>query len=286
MSKSTRPFGNQQVWSLSEIPYDDKGASFDALLSLRGSAKSYWGQYHSALQNAITRHNVAVKTWRHETACASNCPLEADDLIEVGPFGPQGGQRVRLRRLPPPRHPESFRDYPADQVIEYGDCVWPCSGVDDVWCLKHRQLAPELRQLAGLVPCMTRFDLEVRMAEAERWPADQLEWATLDPSEQVRLAAAQRMPPDQLAWATKDPDREVRRTAAKRMPSDQLSWAKNDPAWWVREVAAERMPVDQLQWALDDEDVRWVAVRRMPEDCLRSTPEPARQVRRSASRGR
>jgi len=264
MSKSTRPFGNQQVWSLSEIPYDDEGATFDALLSLRGLAKEYGGRYYHALQNAITRHNVAVKTWRHETTCASNCPLEANDLIEVGPYGPRGGQRVRLRQLPPPKHPESFRGYPADQVIEYGDCAWPRSGVDDVWCLKHRQLAPELRQLAGLVPCMTRFDLDVRMAEAERWPADQLEWATLDPSEQVRLTAAQRMPSDQLAWATQDPDQEVRFTAAKRMPSDQLAWATKDPDAWVR----------------------WVAVRRMPEDCLRSTPEPAKQVSRSVARGR
>jgi len=77
---------------------------------------------------------------------------------------------------------ETACGYPADQVVELGDCVWLRGEFDDTWCLKHRQLAPELRQLMNLAPCPWRnagFEDPVKAAqwqgarfspeEAKRW---------------------------------------------------------------------------------------------------------------------
>jgi len=52
---------------------------------------------------------------------------------------------------------EIIGGYPANQVVKRGGCVWLRSGFDDIWCLRHRQLAPELRQLTGLPPCAARL---------------------------------------------------------------------------------------------------------------------------------
>jgi len=160
--------------------------------------------------------------------------------------------------------------YPAGQVTKDGDCVWLRSGVDDVWCLKHRQLAPELRQLAGVPLCVTRLETWKRWSAARRMPKDQLEWATQDPDWCVRRVAVERMPLNQLDWVIEDPHPEVRCIAAMRMPLDQLQWATRDPDDEVRWIAAYRMPADQLRWAAQDpsEQVRYTAALKMPPEQL------------------
>jgi hypothetical protein len=199
--------------------------------------------------------------------------------------------------------------YPPDQVIERGECIWLRTGVDDAWCLKHRQLTPELRQLIDLPICVTRLtptlqwelarcrplhevapvlgqlDAWVRLQVAKMAPTESLQWASLDPDPQVRRVAAKRMPPDQLQWAATDADWRVRKAAARRMPPDQLSWAAKDQAPIVHRVAAKRVPPDQLQWAAQDEhwEVRRVAVRRMPVDQLDwAIDDPEEEVREAA----
>jgi len=193
------------------------------------------------------------------------------------------------------RRPKEVCGYPADQVIKRGDCVWLRVGFDDPWCLKHRQLAPELRQLTGLPPCAARLgrnlqkrlarflpafalgpwvsqmpDAKVRCQLVKRTPKDQLDWATRDEDWRVRQAAAKRIPIDQLGWAIKDESLEVREVAAGRVPIDQLGWAIEDEGWPVRRAAARRMPEDELEWATRDPiwEVRRVAAERMPEDEL------------------
>jgi len=175
--------------------------------------------------------------------------------------------------------------YPPDEVVRRGECVWLRAGFDDIWCLVHRQIAPEMRQLAGIAPCVIKLGpkLQARLADVlpasvlgpwvsqvpdsrtrermlRRMPPDQLQWAAQDPDPWVRYVAAERMPPDQLQWATKDPDESVRYVAAQRMPEDQLQWAVTDKDERVRLIAAERMPPDQLQWATQDNNwgcARW-----------------------------
>jgi hypothetical protein len=202
--------------------------------------------------------------------------------------------------------------YPPDQVIKRGKCVWLRTGFDDIWCLKHRQLAPELRELMQVVPCIITLgpqlqeqladllpssvfgpwvgqasSVAMRRVAARHMPVDQLQWAITDEDWQVRYVAAQRMPVGQLQWATKDPDEDVRQVAAERMPVDQLQWATRDDHWRVRRAVARRMPVDQLSWATEDpdEDVRYVAAKRMPEDQLQwAAQDKHRKVRRVAVR--
>jgi len=171
--------------------------------------------------------------------------------------------------------------YPPDQVIKRGKCTWLRAGFDDIWCLRHRQLVPELRQLAGLQPCITRLgpklqgaalatvpidavqqwlaqsaDLAIRQAAVWGMSPEQLGWATKDEDIAVRLVAVERMPENQLQWAARDQSADVRWVAARRMAPDQLTWAARDPDWQVREAAANRMPPDQLDWAKDDPDAR------------------------------
>jgi len=161
--------------------------------------------------------------------------------------------------------------YPANQVIKRGQCVWLRAGFDDIWCLKHRQLVPEVRELAQIVPCIITLGSKLQDRLADLLPSSAFgPWVGQASSTAMRLAAARRMPPDQLQWATRDEDWRVRRVTARRMPVQQLDWAKADPYFAVRYVAAERMPVEQLQWAVTDEDwrVRYVAAQRVPEDQL------------------
>jgi len=202
--------------------------------------------------------------------------------------------------------------YPPDQVIKRGKCVWLRAGFDDIWCLKHRKLAPELRELTQVVPCIITLgsklqerlanllppsafgpwvgqasSIAMRLAAARRMPPDQLQWAATDEDEDVRYVAAQRMSVNQLQWATTDEYGPVRRTAAERMPVDQLDWATKDEGWPVRQIAAERMPEDQLAWATKDSSraVRRAAARRMPIDQLQwAAQDKYWEVRRVAVR--
>jgi len=191
----------------------------------------------------------------------------------------------------------------------HGDCVWPGAGLDDAWCLVHRQLAPELRELAGLTPCVARLspqaqnylvrtqsaatlgpwvghltDTDLRVYAASAMPLDRLDWAVADSAQWVRRAAAERWPLDQLSWVIQDPSWEVRAVAARRLSPDQLGWATTDQAPEVRQIAAERLPLDQLGWAAQDEDrnVRRAAAKRMPVDQLQwaslDDDVPVRQV--------
>jgi len=191
------------------------------------------------------------------------------------------------------RRPKTVHGYPADQVIRQGQCVWLQAGFDDIWCLEHRKLAPGVRGLAGMIPCVTRLgatlqrqlaeiippsqlgswidqvsDGSVRSTLLHRVPPDQLGWAAHAKHRDIRRWAAWHMPVDQLAWATRDEDATVRQIAAYRLPPDQLAWAKDDPSRLVREAAAER--IDGLRWAVrdPDEDVRRVAAKHMPVDQL------------------
>jgi len=148
--------------------------------------------------------------------------------------------------------------YPPDQVIERGQCVWLRTGVDDTWCLKHRQLAPELRELTQVAPCIITLGSKLQEQLADILPPSAFgPWVGQAPSVAMRLAAARRMPPDQLGWAAQDEYWAVRRAAARRMPPDQLSWAAKDENEDVRWITAQRMPIDQLGWAKRDLD-RWV----------------------------
>jgi len=202
--------------------------------------------------------------------------------------------------------------YSADQVIKRRECVWLRAGFDDIWCLKHRQLAPEVCQLMGLPVCANRLgprlqeaalatipidvvqqwltqsaNPTIRRTAAHQMPPDQLAWATKDKDTEVRWEAAKRVPPDQLSWATKDENEEVRYVAAHRMPADQLTWATKDPYKYVRRVAVYCMHADQLQWATTDEDVcvRRVAAERMPPEQLAwATKDPEVEVRQAAAK--
>jgi len=185
------------------------------------------------------------------------------------------------------RRPKAAYGYTSDQVIKRGDCVWPRAGVDGLWCLVHRQLAPELRQLMSLPMCVDRLGLKLQEAALATMPINVAQqWCIQSANPIIRRAAASQMPPDQLAWATTDEDAQVRQVAAARMPLEQLQWVVHDPDTDVRLRAAERMPDGQLQWATKDEDwgVRWVAAQRMPEDQLDwATRDPDRRVRRIAA---
>jgi len=228
----------------------------------------------------------------------------------VGKTGGGPGTNQYKVRGQSKRQPRAVHGYPAGQVIKQGECVWLQAGFDDIWCLTHRQLAPELRELVGLTPCIIKLDpklqeqiveflpssafgpwagqapaVDVRLAAARRAPEDQLQWATQDPDPWVRHVAAKRMPPDQLGWAVKDKDDDVRVAAAERMPEDQLSWATKDKYWKVRKAAARRMPSDQLSWAAKDGDkyVREAAAKRMPLDQLAwAITDPDYDVREAA----
>jgi len=80
------------------------------------------------------------------------------------------------------RQTKTVCGYPADRVVELGDCVWLRGKFDDIWCLKHRQLAPELRQLMNLAPCPWRNAGFEDPAEAAQWqdagfnPEEAKEW--------------------------------------------------------------------------------------------------------------
>jgi len=168
------------------------------------------------------------------------------------------------------RRVRKVNGFPADQVSRWRQCVWWRSGYDGIWCLVHRQLAPELRDLTGLVPCVVRLRASVQQTLAETMPPDQLgPWISQLPDGQIRAAFAQRTPPDQLDWATQDTDCDVRKAAAGRMSPDQLGWATHDEDRWVRLIAAKRMPVDQLQWAKRDPDRR---VRKAAAQRTRTRP--------------
>jgi hypothetical protein len=183
------------------------------------------------------------------------------------------------------KQPKTLHDHLPHQVVKRGDCVWLRGTFDDIWCLKHRQLAPELRQLMELEPCVARLgpklqiqalgqlsdqavawmSPELRLQAARCLPPDQLQWVAQDPDYRVRAVAAYRMPAGELQWATQDEDWRVRRAAANRMPPDQLGWAAKDQDSEVRRAAVERMPPDQLGWATKDKDleVRQAAAHRM-----------------------
>jgi hypothetical protein len=92
----SRPFGYQQLYSLKSIPRDEEGEAMSSLLALRGRARKYWSRYADAVSNAMDRHNFAVQSGTHDTDCAPNCPLRADDLIES--FEHRGYRRYRLRK--------------------------------------------------------------------------------------------------------------------------------------------------------------------------------------------
>ena len=77
---------NQRAW-LAAIP--DTGVSWTALLDLHGNAKRYQMAYMRSVRSAIAAHNSGT---------AKNSPLPADVQIVEGPFGPKGGQGVRLAR--------------------------------------------------------------------------------------------------------------------------------------------------------------------------------------------
>jgi len=163
--------------------------------------------------------------------------------------GGRGTNQYRVRgraKAADDKRPQEACGYPADQVVKRGDCVWLRTGFDGTWCLKHRQLAPELRQLMGLVPCVAQADPLARLRAAQRLPLDQLDWATKDAHPLVRQVAAERWSEDQLQWATTDEDPRVRRVAAQRMPTDELQWAMSDWDWRVCMTAAQRLSVDQL----------------------------------------
>jgi len=140
------------------------------------------------------------------------------------------------------RRPKTVCGHPADQVVKRGGCVWLRSGFDDIWCLQHRQLAPELRQLTGLTPCAAQLSprLQVRAAlsvlpelvpELMRHVAD----------DNVRMRVIDRLAPDRLGWAKDDPSWLVRCVAASKATLDELDWAFNDPHSCVRSIAANRL---------------------------------------------
>jgi len=180
------------------------------------------------------------------------------------------------------RRPKTVHGYPADQVIERGECIWLHTGVDDARCLKHRQLAPEVRQMVGLPMCVTRLTPEPQLELVLYRPLRAVTPGLGQLHARVRLQVVQMAPPGFLQWATQDPDPQVRQVAVKRMPVEQLQWAAQDKDWRVRLVAARRMPLDQLQWATkdEDEDVRHIAVERMPPEQLgRAAKDPDGEVR-------
>jgi len=123
--------------------------------------------------------------------------------------------------------------HPGDQVIKRGNCVWLRSGFDDIWCLKHRQLAPELRQLMALKPCVARLSPKLCLRAWRQLPDTVAEWVA-DAPKKARAFIALELPEDQLDWAARDPNSAVRFIAAFRMPLDQLEWAANDPDGLVR----------------------------------------------------
>jgi len=114
---------------------------------------------------------------------------------------------------------ETICGYPADQVIEDGNCVWLRSGFDGVWCLKHRQLAPELRQLVGVVPCVTRLEDYKRrcVAHDPSTPPEVLAQLAQDEVAGVRAHVAENpsTPPEVLGQLAEDEDDVVRGTVAE-----------------------------------------------------------------------
>jgi len=169
------------------------------------------------------------------------------------------------------RRSKTVHGYPADRVIKRGQCVWLRAGFDDIWCLEHRQIAPELRQLSGTAPCIAKLGPRLQARLADILPISALgPWVDQVSDNSVRSTLLQRVPPDQLGWATHATHLDVRQWAAEHMPEDQLQWATEDEAATVRQAAATRMPVEQLGWAVHDQDagVRTRAAKRMPEDQL------------------
>jgi hypothetical protein len=106
------------------------------------------------------------------------------------------------------RQTKTVCGYPVGRVVELGDCVWLRGGFDDVWCLKHRQLAPELRQLMGLAPCPWRNAGFEDPVEAAQWqgagfdPKGAKGWhdAGLDPGEARRWDSAGFDPETAKEW--------------------------------------------------------------------------------------
>jgi len=201
-----------------------------------------------------------------------------------------GGPGTNQYRMRGQSKARTIYGYPANQVVRRGVCVWPRGRLDDIWCLRHRQIAPEIRQLAGAAPCVVKLGPKLQRQLVDllptrllgpwisqlssvaaqrslmaRVPLAQLQWATRDSDAVIRWIALRRMPVDQLGWAATDPDLSIRCEAAKVMPVDQLGWATTDPHWEVRHIAACRMPLEQLRWTLQDADprIRQVAVRRL-----------------------
>jgi len=138
------------------------------------------------------------------------------------------------------KRPKEVCGHPADQVIKRGNCVWLRATFDDIWCLKHRQLAPELRQLAGLVPCVVQLEPDLQMRALGQLSGQAAQWI----SPELRLRAARCLPPGELGWAPQDEDWRVRKAAAERMPEDELDWATQDENERVRQVAAWRLSGD------------------------------------------
>jgi len=224
--------------------------------------------------------------------------------------GGVGTNQYQIRGQAKARPSYEAYGYSASQVVRRGRCVWPRTGVDGPWCLKHRQLAPEVRELSGLQPCVAslkldeqcdvislgqagplgpwvhQLSIDARMRLAGRMTLSQLDWAKSDPDVHVRQLAAERWPVGQLDWATTDPHYMVRWTAAMRMPTDQLGWVASDPEDQVRRIAAERMAPDQLGWASRDTsaNIRLIAARRMPPDQLGwAAQDPDAGVRKTAA---
>jgi hypothetical protein len=143
--------------------------------------------------------------------------------------GGPGTNQYQIRGQAKTRLPDTIAGYPADQVSVRGDCVWPQSGPDDLWCLTHRQVAPELRELVGLAPCVTKLSSRAQSRLVRALPTAALgSWVSQLADADLRMYAASVMPLNQLGWAAQDKNKRVRRAAAQRMPVDQLQWAAQD----------------------------------------------------------
>jgi len=186
-------------------------------------------------------------------------------------------------------------------------CVWPKTGPDDIWCQVHRQVAPELRELVGLAPCVTRLPSEDLLAWGDRIVLagrrdrpDLLHAITqaltercLDPGcgEAGYIGSqlggwVRLLPADQLDWARSNPLYEVRSALVQRGDITDVDWARNDPEGLVRAEAARRWPPDSLGWARDDPDpmVRYEAALRWPPGDLGwARDDPHWRVRKAAA---
>jgi hypothetical protein len=173
---------------------------------------------------------------------------------------------------------------PEDDSLSGGDdnlgCDWTGVPPEEWWCARHSQLAPELRQLAGLQPCVARLPLPDRLRTVMDMSPDRLEWATTDQEVAVRAIAALRMPVDQLEWAAQDPSELVRAIAAERDPNHEHGPGRPCVAHLSladRVRATMLMSPDQLEWSKSDESelVRaWAAARANDYGFARTSHDP------------